>query len=188
MVAVMTGDESALLLPVPAAEQAVGPHRAALDASAADGVPAHFTVLYPFLPAASVDEPVLGRVRGIVGSVRRFSLTLARVAWFGESVLWLAASDEAPLRALTAACHAAFPSCAPYGGRHADVVPHLTIGHAGDHLDGDPLPALRAAEADVRKRLPIVTEATEVILMAGPSPDGRAAPAPWTTLARFPLR
>jgi hypothetical protein len=44
--------QSALLLPVPAAESVVGPHRARRDASARDGVPAHVTVLYPFLPTA----------------------------------------------------------------------------------------------------------------------------------------
>ena len=44
--------QSALLILVPAAEPAVGEHRARLDASARDGVPAHLTVLYPFLPPA----------------------------------------------------------------------------------------------------------------------------------------
>ena len=45
----MTG-ESALLVAVPAAEPAVAAHRSRLDTSAAVGVPAHITVLYPFLP------------------------------------------------------------------------------------------------------------------------------------------
>jgi hypothetical protein len=51
--------QSALLLAVPAAEAAAGPHRARLDASARDGVPAHITVLYPFLPPAEIGPHVL---------------------------------------------------------------------------------------------------------------------------------
>lgn len=42
--------ESALLVLVPEADPVVGEHRALLDLSARDGVPAHLTVLYPFLP------------------------------------------------------------------------------------------------------------------------------------------
>ena len=42
--------ESAVLVPVPEAERAVSRHRARLDGAAARGVPAHVTVLYPFVP------------------------------------------------------------------------------------------------------------------------------------------
>ena len=53
--------ESALLLLVPVAEAAVGAQRARLDSSARDGVPAHVTVLYPFLPPAEIGPgPVAG--------------------------------------------------------------------------------------------------------------------------------
>ena len=55
----LAGWQSALLVPVPAAEPAVAEHRARLDGSARDGVPAHLTVLYPFLPPALVDDVVL---------------------------------------------------------------------------------------------------------------------------------
>jgi len=48
------GWEAILLLPVPAAEPAVSRHRARLVESAKGGVPAHITVLYPFLPPAGI--------------------------------------------------------------------------------------------------------------------------------------
>ena len=47
----MAGDETALIVEVPAAEVVVGRHRAWLDRAAALGVPAHVMVLYPFRPA-----------------------------------------------------------------------------------------------------------------------------------------
>jgi hypothetical protein len=48
--------ESAVLVLLPEAEIAVASHRAELDAAAGLGVPAHVTVLYPFVPPARIDE------------------------------------------------------------------------------------------------------------------------------------
>ena len=171
--------QSALLLTAPAAEAAVGAHRARLDASARDGVPAHLTVLYPFLPPSEIGPGVLAELSRLFAGTRRFDFTLDRVRWFGESVVWLGPSDEAPFRALTTLASATYPSCSPYGGVYEDVVPHLTIGHRGS------LTELRAAAEAVRPLLPIAAEATEVTLMTGPDP-GRQ-PGRWHTVASFPL-
>ena len=174
--------QSALLLAVPAAEAAVGAHRARLDASARDGVPAHLTVLYPFLPPAEIGPGVLAELSRLFAAVPRFDFTLDRVRWFGESVVWLGPSDESPFRALTELAAEAYPGCPPFGGIYEDVVPHLTIGHDGD------LAELRAAAEAVRPLLPIATEATEVILMAGPDPARPpGSPGDWHTMATFPL-
>jgi hypothetical protein len=88
--------QSALLLPVPAAESAVGPHRARLDPSARDGVSAHVTVLYPFLPPAEIGPDVLAALSRLFAVVPRFSFILDRVRWFGDSVVWLGPADESP--------------------------------------------------------------------------------------------
>jgi 2'-5' RNA ligase len=174
--------ESALLLLVPAAEAAVGAQRARLDSSARDGVPAHVTVLYPFLPPAEIGPGDFAELARLFGGVPRFSFTLDEVRWFGESVVWLGPSDDAPFRALTELAVAAYPSCPPYRGAHEDVVPHLTIGHLGGPA------GLHAAAEAVRPLLPITTEATEVSLMAGPSPGRQPGrPGQWQTVASFPL-
>jgi 2'-5' RNA ligase len=173
--------ESALLLPVPAAEAAVGEHRARLDASARDGVPAHVTVLYPFLPPAEIGPELRAELARLFAVVPRFSFTLDRVRWFGESVVWLGPSDESPFRQLTGLAVAAYPSCPPYRGAHEDVVPHLTIGHLGGPGE------LRAAAAQVRPLLPITTEATTVILMTGRASGLPGPPGQWQTVASFPL-
>jgi 2'-5' RNA ligase len=173
--------ESALLLLVPAADAAVGAQRARLDSSARDGVPAHVTVLYPFLPPAEIGPEVLAELAGLFAAVPRFSFTLDQVRWFGDSVVWLGPSDESPFRVLTGLAVAAYPSCPPYRGAHEDVVPHLTIGHLGGPT------GLRAAAEEVRPLLPIATEATEVTLMAGPTPGRSGPPGQWQTVASFPL-
>jgi 2'-5' RNA ligase len=174
--------ETALLVAVPEAEPAVGEHRARLDSSARGGVPAHLTVLYPFLPPASVDGAVLASLRRLFAGFAPFDVTLDRVSWFGEEVAWLAPRDDRPFRALTGAVVAVFPDCPPYGGRYADVIPHLTIG------DRDDPGALRAAAEAVRAHLPVATRAAAVTLMAGPAPGNPATPpGQWRTLAAFPL-
>ena len=153
--------QSALLLTVPAAEAAVGAHRARLDSSARDAVPAHMTVLYPFLPPAEIGPDLLAELSLLFAGAPRFSFILNRVRWFGESVVWLGPSDESPFRALTELAAAAYPSCPPYGGAHPDTVPHLTVGHlqqedglyvkrprgAGDRGPGEP--AERRGRVDV---------------------------------------
>jgi len=177
------GWQSALLLPVPAAEPAVAEHRAQLDASARDGVPAHLTVLYPFLPPGLIDGGVLTSLRRLFAGFPAFGFTLDRVAWFGEDVVWLGPRDVAPFCDLMARTGEAFPQCPPSGGRYAEVIPHLTIGDRGGPA------ALRAAETAVRPFLPVEAEATEVVLMAGPVPGNPdTPPGQWRRLASFPLR
>jgi 2'-5' RNA ligase superfamily len=90
--------ESALLVAVPEAEPAVREHRARLDSSARDGVPAHLTVLYPFLPPAAIDGAVLASLRRLFAGFAPFAVTLDRVSWFGEQVVWLAPRATAVTR------------------------------------------------------------------------------------------
>jgi 2'-5' RNA ligase len=176
------GWETALLLPVPAAEPAVARHRARLDEAARDGVPAHITVLYPFLPPAGIDEALLATLARLFGGFASFRFTLDKVGWFGQEAVWLGPRDPAPFTALTGLVFTAFPSCPPYGGRHLEVIPHLTIGQAGG------LQALAAAAGSVRSWLPIEAAATQVSLMAGPPPGSPGTPpGQWRTIAAFPL-
>ena len=173
---------SALLVAVPEAEPVVREHRARHDSSARDGVPAHLTVLYPFLPPASIDGAVLASLRRVFAGFAPFDVTLDRVSWFGADVVWLAPRDDEPFRARTGAAFAAFPGCPPYGGGYADVIPHLTIGDQGDPG------ALRAAAEAVRGHLPVGARVAEVALMAGPAPGNpENPPGQWRTLAAFPL-
>ena len=176
------GWETALLLPVPAAEPAVGRHRARLDEAARDGVPAHITVLYPFLPPAEISERLLARLRDLFAGFGAFEFTLDRVGWFGDEVVWLGPGEPERFSALTALAFAAFPSCPPYGGGYDEVIPHLTVGDRGG------LTAMRAAAAAILPHLPIEATATEVTLMAGPPPGYPGGPpGKWRRLAAFPL-
>jgi hypothetical protein len=168
--------ESALIVAVPEAEPAVAALRAAYDPAASWGVPAHVTVLYPFLPPDRIDAGVHAALRETVAAVAAFDLVFERTRRFGDQVLWLAPEPDAPLRALTAAVWARFPQTPPYGGQFADVIPHLTV------TDGQPPEVMDAAADRVRPWLPIAARVGAVRLMVGcPEPDA------WQTVAEFPL-
>jgi 2'-5' RNA ligase superfamily len=172
----MEPTRSALVVAVPEAEEAVGSSRAALDAAAALGVPAHVTVLYPFLPPARIDDRVLSVVRATVAAVPRFAVRFRHVGWFGETVVWLAPEPGGPFRALTAAIWRRFPETPPYEGAYPDSTPHLTVGH------DQPLPRLVQAAEAVSARLPVDATIGSVRLMRG-SPE----PGSWHTVTEFAL-
>jgi hypothetical protein len=70
---VATADtETAVIVPVEAADPAVADHRRRLDAAAAWGVGAHVSILVPFVPPAAVDDAVLARLSAAVGAVPAF--------------------------------------------------------------------------------------------------------------------
>ena len=170
--------QSAVLVPVPEAESAIGRLRARLDRAAGWGVPAHVTVLFPFVPPDVITGTVIEMAAAAVASVRAFRCEFARTGWFGQDVVWLAPEPAAPFRALTSAVHAMFPGFPPYGGAHADVVPHLTIGDQPGGGSG----ALGAAEAEVRSALPIQAQVLRAWLMTGAQ-----APGSWRAIAELPL-
>ncbi|MEV4717237.1 2'-5' RNA ligase family protein [Micromonospora noduli] len=172
----MEPTQTALIVPIPEAEEAVGRFRASLDRAAGWGVPAHVTVLYPFLPPQQIDEQVLAVLRETIAGIPRFDVALTHVGWFGDTVVWLAPQPARPFRGLTSAVCQQFPEAPPYAGAHSDVVPHLTIGH-----DAAKLTLSHAAET-ISTHLPISAAIDRVRLIAG-TPDIN----PWPTICEFPL-
>lgn len=170
--------QSAVIVPVAAAEPVVASYRRDLDRAASWGVPAHVTIVFPFAPGDELTPALVERLARVVARVPAFDLVLDRCAWFGDDVLWLAPVDGAPFRALTAAVVGEFPAWPPYGGAHDDVVPHLTVG---ERACGS-LARLRAAEADVVRRLPVATSVDHALLISGTD-----QPDSWRTVARLPL-
>lgn len=123
--------ESALVVLVPAAEDVVAPFRRRHDPSAALGVPAHVTTLYPFRPPDALTDADFARLRDLFLSVPAFTAVFARTARF-PGVLYLAPEPAAPFRQLTELVLAHFPGLRPYGGAHAEIIPHLTIAQVPD--------------------------------------------------------
>ncbi len=151
--------ETALIVTVPAAEPIVGGWRSQFDAAAAAGVPAHITVLYPFLDHDRVDAGVLADLDALVGQHQAFDLRLTQCRRF-PGALYLAPEPETRFRALTAAIVGRWPEAPPYGGQFADVVPHLTVAHGQDPE------VLDMIESEVCDRLPVTERIESVQLIA----------------------
>lgn len=168
----MMASESAVIVPMPETEPAVGSFRAELDRAAAWGVPAHVTVLYPFLPPHRIGLLELHRLSEAVCTVPRFQISFQRVEWFGGDVVWLAPEPEEGFRALTTAVWSAFPDCPPYDGAFAEVIPHLTVAAHAD------LGRMHAAARATTAWLPINADVQTVHLF-----QGSDAPGTWRSVA-----
>lgn len=96
------------------------------DRSAALGVPAHVTILYPWQPAAALSTAAREELRGIVRQTRTFGVRFARVGrWPG--VAYLEPEPAEPFATLTARITDRYPEFPPYAGTIAEVIPHLTL-------------------------------------------------------------
>jgi hypothetical protein len=172
--------KSGLIIEVPEAEPAVGELRSRLDGNAPLGIPAHITVLFPFMPPAYIDHAVLRRLAGIFAAAPAFEHRLVRTNWFGEDVLWLAPEDDSPFRSLTESVHREFPGYPPFGGQFQDVVAHLTIA------DRCPLEQMQSAERLVEKQLTINCVARGVSLMVQRDASGVSTRAASLALGQVP--
>jgi 2'-5' RNA ligase len=123
--------ESAFIVAVPEAEQIVGRFRSHYDPVAALGVPAHITVLYPFMAPESIDQSVQSDARSTLAEIPPFAFSLHRIERF-PGVLYLAPEPASLFVALTNMLVARFPAYQPYGGSFGAVVPHLTVAHGSD--------------------------------------------------------
>ena len=149
-------------------------HRLRYDPVAAAGIPAHVTILYPFVPPAQLTPAVDAAVKDALAGFSAFDFALTRAERFDDGVLYLAPEPAGPFQALTAAIAARWPEHPPYGGVFDHVVPHLTVAIA----EGAPVDAL---VPELRAGLPIRTRAEEVCLMVG------REQGIWEVRERFPL-
>jgi 2'-5' RNA ligase len=171
----MAGGRTALLVVVAEAELAVAQLRLQLDPVARLGVPAHVTVIVPFMLASGIRDEVMAGLTALFRTVPAFTHNFVRSAWFGDEVLWLASDAADVLRYLTELVWSAFPAYPPFEAQFHDVVPHLTIANRG------PFDEMQAPERTVQRHLPIVTTTQAVTLMVE-QPSGR-----WETAASFAL-
>ena len=128
---------------MPEAEAAVAGLRARGDPSASAGVPAHITILVPFMAAERITAGVIRRAEAALGTVPPFPFVLGRVCRWPETT-FLLPEPSAPFVRLTQALVEAFPDFPPYGGKYADIVPHLTVADANASLADEAESELRA--------------------------------------------
>jgi hypothetical protein len=154
--------ESALVIMVPEAEPLVRPFRERHDPSAAAGVPAHITLLYPFLAPDAVDARVLDDLSACFAPFVPISFALASIRRFPE-VLYLAPDPAEPFRQLTLAIWDRYPQTPPYGGKWPDIVPHLSVAQLADEMQLERIAGEFAPVAQAV--MPITATANEIALI-----------------------
>ncbi|MEH0416148.1 2'-5' RNA ligase family protein [Streptomyces sp. B21-083] len=178
----MAGDDSGefqagrsgLIVRVPEAEPAVRAWRDRLDPSARAGVPAHVTVLFPFLDESRIDNNARAAIGEVIGRHQSFETRFEHCGRF-PGVLYLVPEPDIPFRRLTEAIAERWPQAPPFGGQFDEVVPHLTIAQGQEDA------VLEEAEADLRGRLPVTARVSSVDLLIH---DGTR----WQQRASFTLR
>lgn len=168
--------ETAVVVPVRAAEALVDGHRRRLTRAGADGMPPHITLLYPFTDSTLLSDGRMREVGEIIASCESFRVSLRSVGRFDSDppILYLVPEPTTPFAALTRALVAAFPEHQPYGGKYPDPAPHLTVAIADSGT-------LDAIEAELRPSLPIEAHVSEAWLMQ------RGADESWAVRRRFEL-
>lgn len=172
LLATAAADLSAIYVEVPAAEPAVRDLRLRWDAAAA-AVPAHVTVLFPFLEPERIDAGVDAELAEIASRVPSFEVRFDRVGRFPD-VVWLSPAPVEPFARLTEAIADRWPDHPPYGGAFEVVVHHLTVA------DAAPSPVLDRLEIELGASLPISQRVAELTLAVRRG-------GVWSTRARFPL-
>ena len=136
-----TVSETGFIVRVPEAESRVRSLRDRFHPVARLGVPAHVTVLFPFMDPKTVNDDVLRQIRDALADARGFEFALTRVGRFPLTA-FLTPEPAAPFIQLTQRLAGAFPAFPPFGGQFQTIIPHLTVAH------GDPAQA-EFAEAEL---------------------------------------
>jgi 2'-5' RNA ligase len=169
---VATEPASAIVVRVPVS-RALERSRRQWDWAAGLGVPAHVTILFPFLPVSRLGPAVRAELAAIAAAHAPFDVRFRRVGRF-PGVVYLMPEPSGPFSRLTEAVVARYPDFPPYGGAFDEVIPHLTIAESDDGPLGEVAEHVRTALPFERR-----VSALELIVEGG---DGR-----WRTRWRVPL-
>lgn len=168
--------KTAFIVRVPEAEAHVAALRSRFDASVHLGVPAHITILFPFMAPDQITQSVLAQAQAALSQVQSFAFSLNQVRRF-PATAYLAPEPAEPFIVLTESLVRSFPAFPPFGGEHASIIPHLTVAN-GNASEAEV--AAAELELEIQKSGPISGFCSSVSLLENSS--GR-----WREMHVFPL-
>jgi 2'-5' RNA ligase len=167
-----SGEDTAVVVPVRLPAPLEGLRRRTAQ-EAATGLPAHLTMLYPFVALEALDDDLRLKLASILSPIDAFDYRLTeRRRW--PDTLYAAVEPEAPFRSMQSTLAAAFPEFPVYEGAFA-FDPHVTVVWGPQSEDAG------IADDPAWKLLPASRQAGFVDLIV--RIDGR-----WRRRWRFPLR
>ena len=137
------------------------------------GMPAHATLMYPFVRPDEIDDEILARISEVLA--RHACLTLEmREQRRWPDTLYASVEPQEAVMALQSDLEAAFPAYPAYGGAFP-FYPHVTI------VEGDAVERPENQQDPAWRCLPITRQVRHVDLMS--SRDGK-----WSRTHRFDLK
>lgn len=117
--------QTGVIIPVPEAQPLLAAVAERYPEAVRSGVPAHLSLLYPFLPADALDEHVLDELRKIFAGQVPTPVKFAACYRSGGFVA-LRPEPVEGVGALAGAVQSRWPDVVPYEGLH-DADPHVTV-------------------------------------------------------------
>jgi len=108
--------QTAVVVPAPAADPIIAACRERLGLPGAPAMPAHITIVYPFLELSQLTAGVLGELHAFFASRDRLHVRCERTDRF-PNVLYLAPEPADGLREMTHALTERYPEAPPYAVR-----------------------------------------------------------------------
>lgn len=169
--------ESAVIVPL-ALPRALERLRRAWVPVAHLGVPAHVTLLYPFIPPSGISASDVASLGRLVASETPFDVRLTTVRTFPAvapypGTTYLEPEPAEPFVRLTRAIWSAFPGYPPFEGAYDEIIPHLTLADDASRFE--------EIEVAARLEVPIGRRVEEAWLIVE-GDDGR-----WARRARLAL-
>jgi 2'-5' RNA ligase len=166
--------ETAVIIPVAGLPPVIEDLRLRHDPTARAGVPAHVTILHPFLAPELITDERLAELEALLAGFAAFDFSLVALRGFGDGTVYLAPDPERPFADMTARVSADF-GVAPYRGAYAEVVPHLTLAQAAGEAERGRI------DAELAPVLPLTAAASVAWLLVG------STDTEWTVCRSFPL-
>ena len=143
--------ETAIVVPVERAERLLSAAATAVGFDRPPGMPAHLTLLYPFVDAEGLVVGHAHEAQRALSTVQPFDCSFSSIGRFDDPpvAIYLEPDPAEQFTAMVEALMTAFPEFPPYGGAVDEVVPHLTLVETADTN------VWKAAEALVTPKLPI---------------------------------
>lgn len=123
------------------------------------GVPAHITLLSPWMPPGRIDETVLAELATVFAGFPAFEFSLD-LGWFGHEVLLLVPNDPTPFIDMTKAIMRQWPEFKYYDGDYGDIEPHVTLAYGSES-------SLSEVAAEIARQVPVRARAGSICLNVG---------------------
>jgi 2'-5' RNA ligase len=137
-----------------------------------DDTLAHVTLIVPFLPPDRVTPSVEQDLEEIFSRAEPPEFRLTGACGFPGGFVYLAVDSPYSIVGLVRSIVARWPEAPPYGGRHSDLVPHVTVWDDPDGRVPDEVLRIVSHLQPVR----VVAREVELVSLTPPS---------WTVLRRF---